>query len=119
MLSACSLGNISIVFLTVFAVSFARAEAIGAIDWLIALGLEWYARWRATLGTGDFGCTPRIVAIALDAHQDSTVRTSLGLIDQTLSAEELLLSRGEDKSLVAVPTVDVLVLENHSVPPVI
>ena len=61
----------------------------------------------------------RIVAIALDAHQDSTVRTSLRFIDQTLSAKELLLSSGEDKSLVAVPTVDILVLENHSVPPVI
>jgi hypothetical protein len=119
MLSASSLSDIGIVFLTFLNVSLTGAEAIGAIDRLVALRLERYASGRSTFGTGYFGSATRVIAIALHAHQDSTVGTSLRFIHQTLSAEELLLSSREDKSLVAVPTINVLVLENHSVPPVI
>lgn len=78
------------------------AEAIAAIDGTIALWLKRYPRRGATFGTAYFSSSAGVFPIPLYSHQNAAVGTALRFINQTLGAEKFLLSRAEDKRLVAV-----------------
>jgi hypothetical protein len=86
-------------------------EAGAAVNGTVTLWLEGHPCRRAAFGTIYFSGATGILAIALDPHENPTIRATLWFIDQPFSAEKLLFASREDESLTAITTGEVFVLE--------
>jgi hypothetical protein len=90
--------------------------ALLAIDRAPFSGLKRHGGFDAALGTGHGEHLTRllVVAIALFPPGRPTLRTTRGLVLQTVRLVELLLTDAENELLPAVTTYEGLVFQSHS-----
>lgn len=92
---------------------FFSSEAIAAINGTIAFGLERHPSRQAAFGTIDFSGTAWIFSIALNTHQNTTVRAAFRFVDKPFGTEEFLLACRKYKRFAAIPTRKVFILKYH------
>lgn len=100
-------------FLALQNFAFFGSEAISAIDRSVSFRLKRYPRGRTTICAIHLSSAVWIFSAALNSHQQTTIGATLWFIDQAFSAEKFLLSSRKNKYLIAVPAVQIFIIEFH------